>query len=135
GRAGDHRPQPRLPRAGSPARGAPRARHGLARHGHPRELAAGRELRGDPRVAPGHEDRLPGRGGLPPGLDRPRRGRRPGAGVRAEQRLRALPAQPARRASTDLSRSSGTTTSTALNATPTIANQTMPTIGSPTLAP
>ena len=43
-RARDHRREPRVPRAGRPARRGARPRHGLARHRHARVAAAGVEL-------------------------------------------------------------------------------------------
>src|SRR5690606_38164560 len=66
-------------------------RHGLARHRHAREPAAGVQLRGDARGAAGAEDRLPGGDRLPPGLDRRRRARTAGRPA-AVERLRPQPA-------------------------------------------
>ena len=67
-RAGDHRHQPPVPRAGPPAgRGAP-ARHRMAGHRHLRLTARRGELRGDDREPGGTEDRLP-RGGRAGGAD------------------------------------------------------------------
>ena len=63
-RAGDHRPEPRLPGAGRPPRRGPGPGHRVARHGHPRGAPPGRQLRAGGGGAAGPHDRLP-RGGGP----------------------------------------------------------------------
>ena len=89
-RAGDHRPQPDLPRAGPAARRGPAARHRLARHRHLRLPQRRQQLRAHHRGAAGHQDRRPRRGRLAPGLPLRRRARR-GRPAAAQERLRHLP--------------------------------------------
>ena len=85
GGAGDHRPQPALPRRRPAAGGADGPRHGLARHRHPGFPARGRQLHPDAGETAGAEGGLPRGGGLAPGLDR----RRPaGAAVAAPEEVR-----------------------------------------------
>ena len=57
-RAGDHRPQPRLPRTGRAARGAARPRHGVDRRRNGGLAAPGGELHPEHREAAGDASRL-----------------------------------------------------------------------------
>ncbi len=68
-RTGDHRPQSPVPRASGAARRAARPRHGVARHGHARCAAPGRQLRPDAAVAAGPADCLSRGDRLPTGVD------------------------------------------------------------------
>ena len=94
-RARDHRPQPDLPRGRpAPGRGAA-ARHRLARHRHVRLAQRRQQLRAHHRGPAGHQDRLPRGGRLADGLLADDELREL-AGAAEEERVRRVPAGPAR---------------------------------------
>src|SRR5690606_21198996 len=93
-RAGDHRPQPLLPRGGKPAAGAAWPRLRLAGHRHARIAGRGLELCRDHREAPGPARVLSRGDRLEQPLDRRRAAARAGP-TAGEERLWPLPPRPA----------------------------------------
>ena len=87
-RIGNHRPQPALSQSRSAGCGTAEARHGVARHRHPRLALRGCHVHPDHRAPPGRQNRLP------------RRDRISRYGYITADELEAL-AQPVARADTD----------------------------------